>query len=283
MPELPEVETIRRGLAPLLEGRTITAMAIHDPRWCEPLDTKAVVDAVTGRRIERLRRRGKYFVMELEDEVFLVIHLRMTGNLLYDTAQDQPYRRVTFTLSDGHELAFCDVRRFGTGELSLGEPALEAFFAKKLGVEPLDGELSGAVLKVQARNRIVPVKSFLLDQRQIAGVGNIYADEALFRAQVHPLRPAGKLTRDQWDRLAQGVIEALTAGLAAGGATIDDFRHPDGVYGNFQHEFLVHLRKGRPCGRCGTEIVKFVVGGRGTYACETCQPRPRGARRTLIA
>jgi formamidopyrimidine-DNA glycosylase len=282
MPELPEVETIRRGLAPLVEGRVIERLAILDPRWCEPLSAAEVSDAVGGRRVAALRRRGKYLIFALEDEVFLVVHLRMTGNLLYDTAADQPYRRVTFALSDGHELAFCDVRRFGTGELVFGEPALEQFFAPRLGVEPLEGTLSGAALRAAARGRRTPVKSFLLDQRQIAGVGNIYADEALFRAKVHPLRHAGKLTRAQWDALAVGVVDALTAGLRAGGATIDDFRHPDGVYGNFQHEFLVHLRRGEPCVVCGTEIVKFVAGGRGTYACEHCQPRPRGVPRTLV-
>jgi formamidopyrimidine-DNA glycosylase len=282
MPELPEVETIRRGLAPLVEGRVIERLEILDARWCDPRSPDDVADVVQGRRVEALRRRGKYLVFALEEEVFLVVHLRMTGNLLYDTAADQPYRRVTFALSDGHELAFCDARRFGTGELLLGEPALDAFFAARLGVEPLEGVLSGAALRAAARGRRVPVKSFLLDQRQIAGVGNIYADEALFRARVHPLRLAGALTRAQWDALAAGVVEALSAGLAAGGATIDDFRHPDGVYGAFQHEFLVHRRRGEPCPECGGEIVKFVVGGRGTYACERCQPKPRAARRTLV-
>jgi formamidopyrimidine-DNA glycosylase len=282
MPELPEVETIRRGVAPLVEGRVIERLEILDARWCDPRSPDDVADVVQGRRVEALRRRGKYLVFALEEEVFLVVHLRMTGNLLYDTAADQPYRRVTFALSVGHELAFCDARRFGTGELLLGEPALDAFFAARLGVEPLEGVLSGAALRAAARGRRVPGKSFLLDQRQIAGVGNIYADEALFRARVHPLRLAGALTRAQWDALAAGVVEALSAGLAAGGATIDDFRHPDGVYGAVQHEFLVHRRRGEPCPECGGEIVKFVVGGRGTYACERCQPKPRAARRTLV-
>ena len=123
------------------------------------------------------------------------------------------------------------------------------------------------------------MKAFLLDQRRVAGVGNIYADEALFRARVHPLRPAGRLTRRQWDAVAEGVRGALAAGLAAGGATIDDFRDPDGGWGAFQDEFLVHRRRGEPCPSCGGEIVKFVAAGRGTYACERCQPRPRGVLR----
>ena len=279
MPELPEVETIRRGLAPVVEGRRLEALVVHDPRWCAPLVPEEVTAVVEGRRVEALQRRGKYLVWALEDDVFLLMHLRMTGTLLVDPAPDQPYRRVTFRLDDGRELAFCDPRRFGTGELALGPEAIDAFFATRLGVEPLDGGLSGAVLYALTRGRRAPVKAFLLDQRRIAGVGNIYADEALFRARIHPLRQAGALTRAQCDALAQGVQDALSAGLSAGGATIDDFRHPDGVSGAFQDEFLVHRRQGEPCPACGRPVVKFVAAGRGTYACETCQPRPRARRR----
>jgi formamidopyrimidine-DNA glycosylase len=278
VPELPEVETIRRQLAPLVQGRVVARLEISDPRWCLPLLPEAIVDAVEGRRVERLGRRGKYLVWELEDEAFLLMHLRMTGTLLYDPPPDTPYERVGFTLDDGHALRFCDPRRFGTGELALGTAARDAFLDARLGVEPLDGELTGPALRRMARGRRAPVKAFLLDQRRIAGVGNIYADEALFRARIHPLRPAGGLTRAQCDALAEAVREALHAGIAAGGASIDDFRHADGVKGAFQDEFLVHLRRGEPCPRCGTPVVKFVAAGRGTYACERCQPRPRRRR-----
>jgi formamidopyrimidine-DNA glycosylase len=283
VPELPEVETIRRQLAPLVEGRVIERLVIADPRWCLPLAPEAVVDAVMGRRVAHLRRRGKYLVWELEDDVFVLMHLRMTGTLLYDPPRGTPYARVRWELDDGHELRFCDPRRFGTGELALGTAARDAFFAARLGLEPLGGALTGDALRSMARRRRAPVKAFLLDQRRIAGVGNIYADEALFRARVHPLRPAGKLTRAQWDAVAQGVREALTAGLAAGGATIDDFRHADGVRGSFQDEFLVHRRRGEPCPACGGPIVKFVAAGRGTYACERCQPRPRRRRQAAAS
>jgi formamidopyrimidine-DNA glycosylase len=279
MPELPEVETIRAQLAPLVEGRTLAVLEIADPRWCLPLAPEAVVEAVAGRRVERLGRRGKYLTWELEDDVHLLMHLRMTGTLLYDPPAATPYGRVRFGLDDGHELRFCDPRRFGTGELALGTGARDAFFAARLGLEPLSDELDGAALRALARGRRAPVKAFLLDQRRIAGVGNIYADEALFRARIHPLRPAGTLTRAQCDALADAVRAALAAGLAAGGATIDDFRHADGVMGSFQDEFLVHRRRGEPCPVCGGEVVKFVVAGRGTYACESCQPRPRRRRR----
>jgi formamidopyrimidine-DNA glycosylase len=283
VPELPEVETIRRQLAPLVEGRVIERLVIADSRWCLPLAPEAVVDAVMGRRVAHLRRRGKYLVWELEDDVFLLMHLRMTGTLLYDPPRGTLYERVRWELGDGHELRFCDPRRFGTGELALGAAARDAFFAARLGLEPLGGALTGDALRSMARGSRAPVKAFLLDQRRIAGVGNIYADEALFRARVHPLRLAGKLTRAQWDAVAEGVREALTAGLAGGGATIDDFRHADGVRGSFQDEFLVHRRRGEPCPACGGPIVKFVAAGRGTYACERCQPRPRRRRQAAAS
>jgi formamidopyrimidine-DNA glycosylase len=280
MPELPEVETIRRRLAPHVEGRTIRRLQIIDPRWSLPLSSQDIVDAVQGRRVEQLGRRGKYLVAELTDDVFLLMHLRMTGNLLLDPAADAPYQRVVFSLDDGHVLRFCDPRRFGTGELAIGHDALQAFFAARLGLEPLGPELTGARLRALAKGRRAPVKAFLLDQRRIAGVGNIYADEALFRARIHPLRPAGALTLKQCEALAREIQLVLAAGIDAGGSTIDDFRHPDGVRGAFQHDFLVHLRRGEPCVTCGAAVIKMVAAGRGTYVCETCQPRPRAARRT---
>jgi formamidopyrimidine-DNA glycosylase len=279
MPELPEVETIRRQLAPHVEGRVVERLEILDPRFTQPLAPDAVIDAVQGRRVERLARRGKYFIFELEDDVFLMVHLRMTGNLLLDPAADTPYQRAIFTLHDGRQVRFCDPRRFGTAELVLGVDALEDFFAGRLGIEPLGEELTGARLKAMARNRRAPVKAFLLDQRHIAGVGNIYADEALFRARIHPLRPVGRLTGAQCAALADAVKVVLAAGIDAGGSTIDDFRHPDGVAGAFQNDFLVHLRRGEPCHTCGTTVVKLVAAGRGTYVCESCQPRPRVRRR----
>ena len=278
MPELPEVETIRRALAPSVEGRCIAGVEVLDPRWCRPLAPSGLADAVEGRRIERLGRRGKYLVFSLAGELFLVCHLRMTGNFLYGAPADTPYQRAVIELEGRGSLRYCDVRRFGTADLVAGSAALERFFGKRLGVEPLEEGFDGSLLRTLARGRKAPVKSFLLDQRAVAGIGNIYADEALYRAQVHPLRPAGSLRPSQYDRLSQGITGALTAGLAAGGATIDDFRHPDGLYGSFQDQFRVHRRAGEPCDRCGREIRKLTVGGRGTYVCESCQPRPRRRR-----
>jgi formamidopyrimidine-DNA glycosylase len=273
MPELPEVETIRRNLAPHVEGRRLT-IEVLDERWCRPLAPAELAAAVDGRTVERLSRRGKYLVWELEDDAFLLMHLRMTGTLLLDPRGAPPSVRVWLRLGD-HDVAFADPRRFGTGELALGGEALEAFFAARLGVEPLDGAFTAAHLHAVARSSRAPIKAFLLDQKRIAGVGNIYADEALYRARIHPLRPANRLTRPQAQALRDAVVESLNAGIAAKGATIDYFRDPDGVSGRFQDQFLVHTREGEPCRRCGRPIRKLRAAGRATYVCERCQPRPR--------
>ncbi len=275
MPELPEVETIRRQLAPLVEGRTLAHMEILDPRWSRPLAPEELERALVGRRIQSLGRRGKYLVWEFGDEIYLAQHLRMTGAVLCEPEPEPAHVRVRLQLRPKRRLVIVDPRRFGTGELLLGAGALEAFFAARLGLEPFDERFTAEHLRQSARGRSAPIKGFLLDQRQIAGVGNIYADEALFRAGIHPRRAAGRLSGEQYERLRETVIEALQAGIDARGATIDDFRHVDGVRGAFQDQFLVHRRAGEPCGRCGGEIVKMVVSGRGTYVCETCQPRPR--------
>jgi formamidopyrimidine-DNA glycosylase len=280
MPELPEVETIRRQLAPLVEGRTLERVRILDGRWCRPLAPSEVVDALQGRRVERLGRRGKYLVWSLSGDVHLAQHLRMTGTVLCDPDPEQGHVRVRVDLDGGSRLAIVDPRRFGTGELLLGGGALDAFFDERLGLEPLDERFTVEHLRALARGRTAPIKAFLLDQRRMAGVGNIYADEALYHAEIHPLRPAGTLSVEQYERLRSAVIWALEAGIEARGATIDDFRHVNGVWGSFQDRFQVHRRAGEPCARCGTAIVKMVVAGRGTYVCETCQPPPRrrGAR-----
>jgi formamidopyrimidine-DNA glycosylase len=311
MPELPEVETIRRQLAPLVEGRRLLRIEVLDPRWSRPLAPQELEQALTGRRIERLGRRGKYLVWSFDGDVHLAQHLRMTGAVLAEPDPEPVHTRVRMELGPrggggrrggrvALRLVIADPRRFGTGELlagsgmlaepgmrasasvprdrqraspgSAGSDALEAFFAERLGLEPFDEAFTVEHLRALAKGRTAPIKAFLLDQRRIAGVGNIYADEALFRAGIHPRRPAGRLSRAQLARLRDGVIAALGAGIDARGASIDDFRHIDGVRGSFQDQFLVHLRAGEPCVACATTIVKIVVAGRGTYVCETCQP-----------
>jgi formamidopyrimidine-DNA glycosylase len=283
VPELPEVETIRRQLALHLEGRTLLDVEILDWRWTRPQDPATVADGMRGQEVRRVGRAGKYLVWELSDERFLLVHLRMTGALLFDPDVEPPHTRVRMRLDGGHRLIYVDPRRFGTGHLMLGEAARDAYLAERLGVEPMTPEFTTEHLRAVARGRKAPVKAFVLDQRRIAGVGNIYADEALFRAGIHPLRPAGALKRPQLEALREGIERSLEAGIEANGATIDDFRHVDGARGSFQDLFLVHRREGEPCVNCGTTIRKLVVGGRGTYVCEHCQPRPRTVRRPARA
>ncbi len=278
MPELPEVETIRRQLAPHLEGRRIEEIEILDPRWTRPVDPHPVEDQLRAARVERVGRSGKYLVWALSGERYLLMHLRMTGALLFDPAVEPPHVRVRFMLDHGHRLLYIDSRRFGTGHLVLGPAERDAYLAARLGVEPFTQAFNAEHLHELARGRTAPVKAFMLDQRRIAGVGNIYADEALFRAGIHPLRPAGRLTAAQWLAVRDAIEDALAAGIEAKGATIDDFRHVDGARGSFQDRFLVHRRAGEACPRCGQTIRKIVVGGRGTYVCERCQPKPRRSR-----
>jgi formamidopyrimidine-DNA glycosylase len=279
VPELPEVETIRGQLAPHLEGRTILRAELRDPRWTAPLPLDLVAEELTGARIERIGRAGKYLIWELDGDRHLLVHLRMTGSLLFDPpGEEPPHTRYRLELDEGHRLLYVDPRRFGTGHLLHSREARDAYLAKRLGAEPFTADFTAEYLRGAARGRTAPVKSFILDQRRIAGVGNIYADEALFRAKVHPLRPAGALTRAQWETLKQTIEVSLQAGIDAKGASIDDFRHVDGARGTFQDDFLIHTRAGEPCVNCGRTIRKLVVGGRGTYVCEHCQPVPRVRR-----
>jgi formamidopyrimidine-DNA glycosylase len=302
VPELPEVETIRRQLAPLVEGRTLEQVEVLDWRWSRPLAPPELEDVLRGRRVRRLSRRGKYLVWELSDDLYLAQHLRMTGAVLVEPEPEPAHTRVRMVLGPKRRSAgkgsaakgragprrspgggrlrvlVTDPRRFGTGELLAGHEQLERFFAERLGLEPFDPDFTAAHLRELTRGRRAPIKALLLDQRRVAGVGNIYADEALYRAGIHPLRAAGTLSGAQLERLREGVVDALAAGIDARGASIDDFRHVDGVKGSFQDRFLVHLRAGEPCTRCGTTIVKILAAGRGTYVCERCQPPPRGRR-----
>jgi formamidopyrimidine-DNA glycosylase len=275
VPELPEVETIRRQLAPHLEGREIAAAQILDARWTRPDAPEPVAGELRGARVERIERCGKYLIWVLSGDRHLLLHLRMTGTLLFDPPVEPTHTRVRFELEDGGRLVYVDPRRFGTGQLLHSGASRQAYLAERLGVEPLTPAFTAAYLRGQARGRTAPVKAFVLDQRRIAGVGNIYADEALFRAGIHPLRPAGRLTGAQLESLREAIEDALSAGIDAKGASIDDFRHLDGALGSFQDLFLVHRRAGLPCLNCRSAIAKIVVGGRGTYVCERCQPKPR--------
>ncbi|HEX4107158.1 MAG TPA: bifunctional DNA-formamidopyrimidine glycosylase/DNA-(apurinic or apyrimidinic site) lyase [Solirubrobacteraceae bacterium] len=277
MPELPEVETIRRQLAPLVQGQVLERVEVLDARWCAPVSVEAMQEALRGREVLRLDRRGKYLIWELDDGLRLLLHLRMTGALLADPGERPAHARVRWGLR-AHEVWLVDPRRFGTGELARGPEGLDAFLATRLGLEPFDPAFTAAHLRALATGRRAPIKAFLLDQRRVAGIGNIYADEALHRAAIHPLRPAGELRAGDWERLRAAVLQALGDGIDARGASIDDFRHIDGVRGSFQERFLVYGRTGLPCGRCGAAIVKLRAAGRGTYICGRCQRAPRRRR-----
>lgn len=275
MPELPEVETIRRQLEPRLAGRSITAVRVIDPRWCEPVAPRRFERLLRGHVIRAVSRRGKYFVLELDGAgPFLLLHLRMTGNLLYancEAAAKLSHLRAALALDDGHEILFVDPRRFGHATVLPDRASLDRYFADRLGPEPLADSFTPVALAEAVVGRTQPVKSLLLTQRRIAGIGNIYADEALFRARIHPRQPAGTLKSDELEALHRGIVEALTEGIDAKGASIDDFRDVDGVDGAMQDRFLVHRRAGEPCPACGGRIRRIVLGGRGTHFCPRCQ------------
>jgi formamidopyrimidine-DNA glycosylase len=300
MPELPEVETVCRQLDPELRGVEIEALDVLDERWCRPVAPAEIEAIVAGATIEGLGRRGKYLLLRLDGARTLVMHLRMTGNLvlvegegkldpsegrrLYEGERSVSERhlRARFRLGDGRELWFTDPRRFGEAFLVEGDAALATRFAR-LGVEPLSEEFTAEHLGEMAAGRNAPLKSFLLDQSRLAGVGNIYADEALFRARLHPLSPAGSMKAEHTQALRDAVVAALETGIDGGGASIDDYRDGRGEKGAMQDEFLVHTREGEPCPECGTSIVRIVVSGRSTYYCPSCQvrlrQRPRRRRR----
>ncbi|HEX5928189.1 MAG TPA: bifunctional DNA-formamidopyrimidine glycosylase/DNA-(apurinic or apyrimidinic site) lyase [Solirubrobacterales bacterium] len=292
MPELPEVETVCRQLEPELEGHRIERLEVLDERWSRPVPPAELAEAVSGSTIEGLGRRGKYLLLALDGDRTLVMHLRMTGNLilregeemldpsegrrLYENERstEERHLRARFLLDDGREVWFTDPRRFGEAFL-IDDVDLEGRFAGRVGVEPLSPEFTPEALAAMASGRTAPLKSFLLDQSGVAGVGNIYADEALFRARLHPLSPAGSMKAEHTEALRDAVVAALEAGIDHGGSSIDDYRDGRGEKGTMQDEFLVHTREGEPCPSCGTEIVRIVVGGRSTYYCPSCQVRLR--------
>jgi formamidopyrimidine-DNA glycosylase len=292
MPELPEVETVCRQLEPELEGRRIESLEVLDARWCRPVAPESLERTVSGRTIESLGRRGKYLLLGLDGKQTLVMHLRMTGNLILvetgaatldpsdgrrlyegERSTSERHLRARFLLDGGRELWFTDPRRFGEAFL-LDDADLDTRFAR-LGVEPLSPELTPQALGEIAAGRTAPLKSFLLDQKGIAGIGNIYADEALFRARLHPLSPAGSMKPEHLAALRDAIVAALEAGIDGGGASIDDYRDGRGERGRMQDEFLVHTREGEPCPRCDGTIERIVVSGRSTYFCPACQVRLR--------
>jgi len=272
MPELPEVETIRIGIAPSLVGRRLERVVIADPLLTRPEPPEAIAAELVGETIRDVSRRGKYLVVAFESGRHLLIHLRMTGSLRRAAGDEDadPYQRARITLDDGSDVAYRDVRRFGTW-LLLEPGDLEPYLGERVGPEPLARGFTAAVLAAALARRRAPVKAALLDQRTVAGVGNIYADEALWWSAIHPRREAGSLDADEVARLRDALRKALRLGIRRQGATLRDYRDADGSKGRMQDEFRVYGRDGEPCERCGTPIEKSRVAGRGTWYCPSCQ------------
>jgi len=282
VPELPEVESVRRQLEPALVGRRFERVVIDDGRLVRPNDPAEVAAELQGERVAAVERRGKYLVVRFESGRALLIHLRMTGNLLHlpgRSLPDDPHRRALVALDDGSTVAYRDVRRFGTW-LLLEPGEVEPYLSAKVGDEPLDALFTAARLGERLAGRRTSLKAALLDQRTLAGMGNIYVDEALWRARLNPLRAAAGLDRVELRRLHGGIRAALEHGLARQGSTLRDYRLPDGSGGSMQDEFRVYGRGGEPCDRCGTPIARTKVAGRTTWFCPTCQPEepPQAAR-----
>ncbi|TMF81399.1 MAG: bifunctional DNA-formamidopyrimidine glycosylase/DNA-(apurinic or apyrimidinic site) lyase [Chloroflexi bacterium] len=285
MPELPEVETIARQLRGLVVDRTISEFESRWVRLTEPEPAEVVGARLRGRRISNVRRRGKFVVFDLDGGEALVVSLRMTGKLLYGVADvDERYVRGEIRFVDGTAMRFSDTRKFGrmavidaatlegTGERRRAKMPLHA----SLGPEPLARGFTVAWLRALLRRRPrAAIKVLLLDQRAIAGIGNIYAIEALWRARIHPLRKAGTLRTAEVARLHEAIRWALRKGIRLGGASRNDYVDARGNKGRMQREFQVYSRAGEPCPRCGREIVRTVVGGRGTFHCPRCQRAPR--------
>lgn len=284
MPELPEVESVRKQLEPVLVGRRFDRVRIDDPRLVRPYEPAEVAAELERERVEAVERRGKYLIVRFESGRALLIHLRMTGSLLsasIGSLPDDPHRRAVVTLDDGSDVAYRDVRRFGTW-LLLEPGEAEPYLAARVGEEPLDALFTAARLGERLAARRTSLKAALLDQRTLAGLGNIYVDEALWRARLNPLRPAAGLDRNELRRLHRGIRTALERGLARQGSTLRDYRLPDGSGGSMQDEFRVYGRRDEPCDRCGTPIARTQIAGRTTWFCPTCQPEDpaQAARRS---
>lgn len=271
MPELPEVETVLRGLLPHLEGRRITGAIVRESRLRWPVPA-GLGERLAGRIVHGVRRRGKYLVLEL-DRGALILHLGMSGSVRVLTRPEPPDRHdhVDLLLEGGTCVRLRDPRRFGA-VLFTDDPDGHPLLAH-LGIEPLDPDFDGELLYRLTRGRRVAIKQFLMDARLIVGVGNIYANEALYQAGIDPRLPAGRLSRPRCARLVQAIRETLGRAIAAGGSTLRDFVDSRGRPGYFQQTYAVYGRAGQPCRRCGTPIRSFRQAGRSSYVCTTCQRR----------
>ena len=274
MPELPEVETVRRTLIELVAGKRIASVTVKLPRIIQrPADPRQFEDALVGRTIQTVERRGKFLRIIL-DGLVLVSHLRMEGR--YGVFRsDEPvelHMHVLFRFDDGTDLRYKDVRQFGTMHLFQPGEEFELPPLNKLGIEPLDdAAFTLKAFREKLEKRSTRIKPLLLNQEHIVGLGNIYVDEALFQARIHPERSPESLSAAEWKTLHESIRATLHRAVEAGGSSIKSYVNGQGEMGMFQHQLLVYGRKDEPCPGCGDPIHKFVVGGRGTHICKQCQ------------
>ncbi len=282
MPELPEVETVRRGLTPVMEGQVIARADVNRPdlRWPFPPDMAA---RLTGVRVERLRRRSKYILADLDRGETLLIHLGMSGRMLisgdplgqfvHDHPAAQKHDHVVLHMADGARITFNDPRRFGAMDLMPTATADAHPLLANLGPEPLGNAFDGPYLAQRLKGRNTPIKAALLDQRIVAGLGNIYVCEALYRAGIAPRRKAGRIARARAEALVPVIRDVLSDAIAAGGSSLRDYRQADGELGYFQHSFDVYGREGQPCRRAGCDgtVRRIVQSGRSSFYCAQCQ------------
>jgi formamidopyrimidine-DNA glycosylase len=270
VPELPEVETIARGLANAVTGKTIARVRVSMAKIAVPPPGISFARALHGERIDGVGRRGKFVVIRLGSGRRLTVHLRMTGRLIVQApgvAEPPPYTHIQLGFADGWRLCFADVRQFGRMRLLGADEAWDA----DGGVEPLSQDFTCEAFVSMLDGRRTPIKTFLLDQKHISGVGNIYACEALWEAGIRPNRPAQKVTRPARRRLHGAIRDVLLRSIEARGTSVDDYVDAEGLKGGFQNQLSVYGRLGEPCNRCGKPIVRTVLGQRGTWWCRGCQ------------
>lgn len=268
MPELPEVETIKNELAPWVVGQSFTRVTISDPKVVCGCSLSDVRRGLVGQKVESLGRRGKHLIFHLSSGSSLIIHLRMTGSLLLDPGKDCRYVRAAFWLSNGRRFVFSDRRRLG--KIWLVDDA--GSVVCKLGPEPLDESCTPNILGQRLGRHHIPIKAALLDQGIVAGIGNMYADEALFAARIHPLRKSDELSAKQVQTLHDSIRRILEAAIGSKGASVDTYVRPQGELGTAHFDFKVAHRGGELCPVCGGTIERIVVQNRGTYFCPRCQP-----------
>lgn len=272
MPELPEVETVKESLKLRLVGRKILSSSVYHNNIIEYPSVQDFCTNIKGQQIHGMDRYGKWLIFVLDD-YYLLSHLRMEGKYFFKTKQEEKnkHEHVIFSLDDGTELRYMDVRKFGKMHLIKKEEINKKGPFLEMGLEPWDKKLTASYLKEKYQKKKLPIKSTLLDQSIMVGIGNIYADEILFLSKINPLKSANTLTEEEIEKIIKNTRQVLKKAIAKGGTTIRSYTSVDGVHGLFQQELYVHNKVNYPCQYCQTTIIKIKVGGRGTYYCPNCQ------------